>query len=309
MQERRKVLDAPGIVDHQQAAPIIERVGQRGLGGVDGAEAGARAGEGLDQVGDAADQIVGLLAQRDAQDAVAERVLDVAVVAQRIGERGLPVAAGAAQRRGDGHRLALRVEELALERVELLGARDEALGQRIGHERHALLAGRPLEHLDQPRATLGNVDVVAMRALHPARQVREVELARAGDRRDPPALLARELPFPRHVGRAQRGRRQHQHDMLDAANRRLDLAPPILTALEIGEIAVEGEILGLEQRLQASSELEAVLARVGDEHARSAGVPHSGKYCSRPRRVKIPPPAGSRRGSAQPRYARFHGAS
>ena len=114
MQERREVLFAPGIVDHQQAAPIIERFGKRDLGRLDGAEAGPLAGEGLDQVGDAADQIVGLLAQRDAQDAVAERVLDVAVVAQRVGERRLAEAAGAAQGRGDRDRLALRVEELRL---------------------------------------------------------------------------------------------------------------------------------------------------------------------------------------------------
>ena len=46
MQERREVLDAPGIVDHQQAAPIIERVGQRDLGGVESAEARALAGQG-----------------------------------------------------------------------------------------------------------------------------------------------------------------------------------------------------------------------------------------------------------------------
>jgi hypothetical protein len=130
MQERRKVLDTPGIVDHQQAAPIIERVGQRELGGVEGAEARTGAVENLDELGDAADQIVGLLAEGD--------------------------------------------------------------------------------------------------------------------------------------GGAQRGRRQHQHDMLDAANRCLDLTPPILTALETVEIAValEGETSGLEQRLQASSALEAIRARV-----------------------------------------------
>jgi hypothetical protein len=52
--------------------------------------------------------------------------------------------------------------------------------------------------------------------------------------------------------------------MLDAANRCLDLTPPILTALEIVEIAValEGATSGLKQRLQASSALEAIRARV-----------------------------------------------
>ena len=170
IQERRQILHPPGIVDHQEAAPIIERVGQRGCGAVDGVKARPFAGEGLDQIGDTADQIVGLLAQRDAQNAVAEGILDVAVVTQGIGERGLAVAAGPAQRGRDRHRLAMRVKETLLERVERGGACDEALGQRIGHERHALFAGRPLEHLQQPRETLGSVDVVTICALHPARQ-------------------------------------------------------------------------------------------------------------------------------------------
>ena len=104
-------------------------------------------------------------------------------MAQRIGERGLPVAAGAAQRRGDGHRVTTCVEETALELVELLGARDEAVRQRVGHERHPLLAGWSREHLDKPRSTLGNVDVVTMRAFHPARQTGKIELtgAETGD--------------------------------------------------------------------------------------------------------------------------------
>jgi len=85
---------APCIVDHQQAVSIIKPVGECGLGSVDSAEARARASKSLDQVSDAADQIIGFLAKRDTQDAVAERVLDVAVVTQSIGERGLPVAAG-----------------------------------------------------------------------------------------------------------------------------------------------------------------------------------------------------------------------
>lgn len=74
------------------------------------------------------------------------------------------------------------------------------------------------------------------------------QLAGTRDRGNLPTLLARELAFPRDVGRAQPGLGQHQHDMLNTANRRLALAPPIFTTLQIGEIAVEGEPLGLEQR-------------------------------------------------------------
>lgn len=64
------------------------------------------------------------------------------VVAQRIRERRFAIATGPTQRRGDRDRLAPRTEEIAFEPIERLGARDEALEQRIGHERHALLAGR-----------------------------------------------------------------------------------------------------------------------------------------------------------------------
>jgi hypothetical protein len=79
VQERRQILDAPGVIDHQQASPIVERVGERDFGGVDRAEARTRAGESFDEIGDAADEIVGLLPERDAQNTVAERVLDVAL--------------------------------------------------------------------------------------------------------------------------------------------------------------------------------------------------------------------------------------
>ena len=75
--------------------------------------------------------------------------------------------------------------------------------------------------------------------------------------------------------------------MLDTANRHLDLAPPILTSLEIIEIAVERETLGLEKRLQAPGELEAVLAGVRDENARRVWAPH--------RRVSIPANPGGRK--------------
>ena len=53
------------------------------------------------------------------------------------------------------------------------------------------------------------------------------------------------------AGQDEQADEQHQHDMLDTADRRLDLAPPILTALKIVEIAVKRETLGFEQGLQA----------------------------------------------------------
>jgi hypothetical protein len=66
VQEWRQILDAPGIVDDQEAASIIKRVRQCDFGRVNGAKAWARAGDGLGQICDAANEIVRLLAQRDA---------------------------------------------------------------------------------------------------------------------------------------------------------------------------------------------------------------------------------------------------
>ena len=75
--------------------------------------------------------------------------------------------------------------------------------------------------------------------------------------------------------------------MFDRTNRRLDLAPPVFTALEMIEVTIEGQPLGLEQSLQAASELKAVLARVGDEYAPRVGVAHRrSKYSSKARRPK-----------------------
>ena len=66
-----------------------------------------------------------------------------------------------------------------------------------------------------------------------------------------------------------------------ARHARRDESPPRPGATNprrprIAEIPIEREPLDLELRLQTSSELKTVVARVGDEYARSARVPHRG---------------------------------
>ena len=109
MKEGGKVLFAPGIVDHQQAAAIIEGLGELRLGSLQTGEGGLLTRQEYDQLGDATDEILRLLAENHAEDAIAEGVLDLWVVAQRVGEGRLAEAAGAAKGSGDRDRLALRV--------------------------------------------------------------------------------------------------------------------------------------------------------------------------------------------------------
>ena len=114
MQERAQVLLAPGVVDDHQDSPVAQRLAELGRRGVDGLQPRPLAGQSLDEVGDERQQIVGLLAKLDPEDAVEIGVLDVGVMGERLGERRLAVAARAPQRGRDGDRVALGVEELLL---------------------------------------------------------------------------------------------------------------------------------------------------------------------------------------------------
>ena len=58
MQERRKIIDPPRIVDHEQTASIIECVGQRHFGRIHGAKPRVFPREDFDEIGDAADHLL-----------------------------------------------------------------------------------------------------------------------------------------------------------------------------------------------------------------------------------------------------------
>ena len=112
LQEGAQILLAPGVVDDEKDAPVAQRLAELGGGGVQVFEAGPLAAQDLDEVRDDGEQVFGLLAKLGPEDAVEIGVLDVRVVGQRFRKRGLAIAARAAQRRRDGDRVALGVEQL-----------------------------------------------------------------------------------------------------------------------------------------------------------------------------------------------------
>ena len=133
LEEGLKILLAPDVVDDEQMASFAESGGERGAQGTDGLQPRPLAGQHLDEVGDAGEEVVGLLPQLNVQDAVAVGRADVGVAAETVGKRGLAEAARAPQR----HDAALAVEEPRLQRRRLLVPLDEASGRFRSHERDA----------------------------------------------------------------------------------------------------------------------------------------------------------------------------
>ena len=115
LQEGPQVLLPPGVIDHHQDAAVAKRLAELCRGGVQGLEVRTLARERRDEVGDDRDQLSRLLTQFGPQDSVEIGVLDIGVAGERLGERRLAVAAGAAQRRGDaGDGSAFGVEQTTL---------------------------------------------------------------------------------------------------------------------------------------------------------------------------------------------------
>ena len=159
------------------------------------------------------------------------------LVADRAGERGLAVAAGALERGGDRDRLlAGLVEQRGDELLELARAADEHLRQVLDHERRARGLARRLEGADEAAPLVGLVGVDEMRAAHPAGQRVEVDALRADHRDHAPALLAGVAPLAPDVLGAERRGRHDQDQEFDVVDRVGDLQPPVLAALQVGEV-------------------------------------------------------------------------
>ncbi len=231
----------------------LKRLAELRRGRVDRLELRALAGQQGDEVGEGRDQPLGLLAELGPQDSVEIGVLDVGVVGERLGERRLAVAAGAAQRRGDaGDGIAFGVEQALLERVELFRAGDEVLRRRRRHHRHAPRLGVPLQLGDKRCLLLGKVEIVDM--AEPARQLVEVDDARPLDRADRLALLPGEADFllarralSSAAGVTTRMKCWRSFDLSAS----LDLAPPVLAALERNEVLPDGEVFLFELSREA----------------------------------------------------------
>ena len=131
LQEGAQILFAPSVVDDEKDAPVSQRFPKRGRRIIHRLNVWWFACHTGNEIGNNGDQVFGLLAKLGPEDAVEIGVGDVRVVGERFRERGLAIAARAAQRRRDGDRVALRVEQFALERLELDGPLNE-VGRRSG---------------------------------------------------------------------------------------------------------------------------------------------------------------------------------
>jgi hypothetical protein len=95
LQERSQILLAPDVIDDQQNSAVAQRLAELGGCGLDGLDAGALTGQDLDQVGNDGQQICRIFPKFRPQHAVEVGVLDVGVMCQCPGQRGLAIAAGA----------------------------------------------------------------------------------------------------------------------------------------------------------------------------------------------------------------------
>jgi hypothetical protein len=97
-QEGLEVRLAPDVVDDHQNPAVAQGLAQLRRSRIERLELRPLAGEQSDEVGEGRDQALGLLAEFGPEDPVEIGVLDVGVARERLGERRLAIAAGAAQR-------------------------------------------------------------------------------------------------------------------------------------------------------------------------------------------------------------------
>ena len=159
--------------------------------------------------------------------------------------------------------------------VELARAADEHLWQILDHERRARGLAWRLESADEAAPLVGLVGVDEVRAAHPAWQRFEVDALRADHRDHALALLAGVAPFLAHDRRGERRRGHDQDQEFDVVDRLGDLLPPVLAALQVGEVLPERKVvLVLKPTSKLGSECLTVAPGVGDENALH------GRYCA-----------------------------
>src|SRR5262245_26137540 len=127
------------------------------------------------------------------------------------GERGLAVAAGAPQRRGNGDGIPFGIQEVALQSVELNGSLHE-IGWRLRrHHGHALLVALVLQDPDQRRNVLWQIEVIDL--AKPAWELAEIAKSWPLDGTDCLTLLTRQPDLPPN-DRARQGRRSDDENRM-----------------------------------------------------------------------------------------------
>jgi hypothetical protein len=178
----------------------------------------SKAAQCLDQVVDPAGEVTRRLPQRDPENAVVERFLDVVVVAEGLGEGRLAEAARAPEGCPDRHRLAA-FEQLDFERVEGFRPHDEVRGWPLRHWRHSCGPAGPAQQLEEARLALRDREIDKVGAVHPGRHGGEVGVGL--DQQDTGAKLPGAAPFPAAHPRFQCRLGHHQDHALGAVDRRM----------------------------------------------------------------------------------------
>ena len=175
MQKGPQILLAPCVVDDEQDAALAQRLAKLRGGGVEAFERRAFAGERFDEIGDDGEQIAGLFAEFHPEDAVEIGLDDVRVMGERLGERGLAVAARPAQRRRYRYRIAQRRSRASAFSAPNSSRAMHEIRRRFGHHhRHALLlAGQP-QHAQQSHEMFRLAEVVNV--AKPARHSGKIEV-------------------------------------------------------------------------------------------------------------------------------------
>ena len=213
VEERVEMRALPDIVDNQQDSPIAEHRVQGRTKALKGRCFWGLAGQQRDEIGQQRlHPAAALFAQFDPQHAVEVGVLDVRIMGQRLGQRGLAVAARTAQCRGDRHSIALAIQQLLFERLELPRPRDE-VGRRFRrHHRHAGGAARHFQNPEEVGAALRDGEIVEV--AEPAGHRRQIVDAGPAHRQHGLALLPGQPDLPAHYPAGQSFRRHHQNEML-----------------------------------------------------------------------------------------------
>lgn len=104
--------------------------------------------------------------------------------------------------------------------------------------------------------------------------------ARPADRRDGLALLPGEPDFLLHHAAFERGGRDDKHEVLELlrSQRVLDLAPPVLSALERDDVLPDRESLLFQHDAKVARESGAVPAGIGNEYPARMTVGHAMTY-------------------------------